>query len=74
VDLVALTSRQVVGQPLAEVYPKFVGTRFAALKFVESNTDAIRSSGAEFVFLALPHGVAAEYAKPLVERGCASST
>jgi N-acetyl-gamma-glutamyl-phosphate reductase len=69
VDLVALTSRQVVGQPLADVYPKFVGTRFAALKFVESSTDAIRSSGAGFVFLALPHGVAAEYAKPLVEAG-----
>ena len=68
-DLVALTSRQAAGQPLATVYPKFVGTRFADLKFVDSTTDAIRSSGAEFVFLALPHGVAAEFARPLVADG-----
>jgi N-acetyl-gamma-glutamyl-phosphate reductase len=69
VDLVALTSRQAAGQPLAAVYPKFSGTRFADLKFVDSSSDAIRSSGAEFVFLALPHGVAAEFAKPLVAAG-----
>ncbi|MEQ1858595.1 MAG: N-acetyl-gamma-glutamyl-phosphate reductase [Chthoniobacteraceae bacterium] len=69
VELVALTSRQVAGQPLAKVYPRFAGTRYAALKFVESTVDAIQASGARFVFLALPHGVATEYAKPLVAAG-----
>jgi N-acetyl-gamma-glutamyl-phosphate reductase len=69
VELVALTSRQSAGQPLAAVYPKFSGTRFAELRFIESSTDAVRSSGAGFVFLALPHGVAAEFAKPLVAAG-----
>lgn len=69
VDLVALTSRQVAGQPLSSVYPKFAGTRYADLKFVESTTDAIAASGARFVFLALPHGVATEFAKPLVAAG-----
>jgi N-acetyl-gamma-glutamyl-phosphate reductase len=69
VELVALTSRQLVGQPLAGVYPKTLGTRYADLKFIESTTEAIVASGATFVFLALPHGVATEYAKPLVEAG-----
>ncbi len=68
-ELVALTSRQAAGQTLETVYPKFSGTRFAGLKFIDSSTEAIRGSGAEFVFLALPHGVAAEFAKPLVEAG-----
>jgi N-acetyl-gamma-glutamyl-phosphate reductase len=31
--------------------------------------EAIRGSGARFVFLALPHGVATEFARPLVEAG-----
>jgi len=69
VDLVALTSRQVAGQPLSSVYPKFAGTRYADLKFVESTIDSISASGARFVFLALPHGVATEFAKPLVAAG-----
>jgi N-acetyl-gamma-glutamyl-phosphate reductase len=68
-ELVALTSRQVAGQAIEAVYPKFTGTRFAGLKFIDSSTEAITASGAQFVFLALPHGVAAEYAKPLVEAG-----
>ncbi len=69
VDLVALTSRQVAGQPLSAVYPKFAGTRYADLKFVESTVEAIAASGARTVFLALPHGVATEFARPLVAGG-----
>lgn len=69
VELVALTSRQLAGQPLSAVYPRFVGTRYAGLKFIESTVEAIIGTGAKVVFLALPHGVAAEFATPLVKAG-----
>ena len=68
-ELVALTSRQLAGQTLASVYPRFAATRYASLKFIDSTTDAILATGARIVFLALPHGVAAEYAAPLVKAG-----
>jgi N-acetyl-gamma-glutamyl-phosphate reductase len=69
VDLVALTSRQVAGKRLDEVFPRFAKHRFAELRFIESTVEAILGSGARIVFLALPHGVAAEFAKPLVAAG-----
>jgi N-acetyl-gamma-glutamyl-phosphate reductase len=69
VDLVALTSRQQAGQRLDAVYPRFRGQRYADLLFVESSIEAIVGSGATVVFLALPHGVATEFAKPLVAAG-----
>ncbi|MGV3533337.1 MAG: N-acetyl-gamma-glutamyl-phosphate reductase, partial [Chthoniobacteraceae bacterium] len=68
-ELVALTSRQAAGQPLQSVYPRFAGTRYASLPFIESDVDAIVRSKAEFVFLALPHGVAADFAGPLLSSG-----
>lgn len=68
-EIAALTSRQLAGQTLAAVYPRFAGTRYADLKFIESTTEAILATGAKIVFLALPHGVAAEYAAPLVAAG-----
>jgi N-acetyl-gamma-glutamyl-phosphate reductase len=69
VDVVALTSRQVAGQTVQTVFPKFMGLRYAQLPFIESNVDKIVATGARYIFLALPHGVAAEFAKPLVEAG-----
>ena len=68
-EMVALTSRQLAGQMLASVYPRFAATRYAGLKFIGSTTEAILATGARIVFLALPHGVAAEYAAPLVKAG-----
>lgn len=68
-EIAALTSRQLAGQSLASVYPRFAGTRYADLKFIESTTEAILATGARIVFLALPHGVAAEYAAPLIKAG-----
>src|SRR5688500_20394882 len=68
-ELVAVTSRQAAGQTLATVYPRFQGTRYAELKFIDSSVDAIMATGARIVFLALPHGVAAEFAAPLVAAG-----
>lgn len=69
VEVAAVTSRQLAGQTLAGVYPRFAGTRYADLKFIGSSTDAILAAGARIVFLALPHGVATEYAAPLIKAG-----
>ena len=69
VDLVAATSRQLAGKTLAEVFPRFAHHKTAAaLKF--SNSDAKQiARDASLVFLALPHGLAAEFAKPLLAAG-----
>ena len=68
-ELVALTSRQVAGQRMGGVFPRFEGLRYADLKFVGSEVSEIVASGAKFAFLALPHGVAHEFAGPLLEAG-----
>jgi N-acetyl-gamma-glutamyl-phosphate reductase len=69
VDLVAATSRQLAGKTLAEVFPRFAHHKTAnALKFSDSDAKQIaREAG--LVFLALPHGLAAEFAKPLLSAG-----
>src|SRR5882757_5672744 len=69
VDLVALTSRQLAGQTVETVFPRFAGLRYSHLAFIESDVEKIIATGARYVFLALPHGVAAEYAKPFVAKG-----
>lgn len=69
VELVALTSRQLAGQTVEQVFPRFAGTRYARLAFIESEIARIVETGARFVFLAVPHGVAAEYAGPLLAAG-----
>jgi N-acetyl-gamma-glutamyl-phosphate reductase len=70
VDLVAVTSRQNAGQTVAQVFPKFAShPRSRTLHFTEPNA-ALLAKQADVVFLALPHGVAGEYAVPLLEAGC----
>ena len=69
VELVAVTSRQEAGKPLAAVFPRFRGAAGAELAFIEPDPDGIAATGAEAAFLALPHGVAAEIARALLERG-----
>jgi N-acetyl-gamma-glutamyl-phosphate reductase len=70
VELAAVTSRQYAGQALDQVFPKFSNNPKAKpLCFSEPNPEAL-AAGAELVFLALPHGVAAEFAGPLLRRGC----
>ena len=69
-ELVAVTSREQAGKTLAEVFPRFrhaVGAD--ELLFIEPDVGAVAASGAEIVFLALPHGVAADYAAGLLEKG-----
>lgn len=72
--IACVTSRQYAGQSLAQVFPRFAGhPTLRALKFSEPNVDAMCSMlgnlASAVVFLALPHGVAAEFAKPLLDRG-----
>jgi N-acetyl-gamma-glutamyl-phosphate reductase len=69
-ELVAVTSRQSAGQTVAQVFPRFASHPQAKdLRFSEPNVGLLASQ-AEVVFLALPHGVAAEFAIPLLEAGC----
>lgn len=68
-ELVAVTSRQNAGQSLASVFPKFASHPTSkSLRFVEPNAEVLAKQ-ADVVFLALPHGVAAEYAVPLMNAG-----
>ncbi len=69
VELVAATSRQEAGKLLGSVFPRFRKAPGAELAFIEPDPDAIAATGAEVAFLALPHGVAAEIARALLERG-----
>src|SRR5947199_2838254 len=69
VELAAVTSRQYAGQTVAQIFPKFGHLPAAKnLKFTEPDAKALAQ--AEIVFLALPHGVAAEFAVPLLKLGC----
>ncbi len=69
VELVAATSRQEAGKSLASVFPRFRKAPGSDLTFIEPDPDAIATTGAQVAFLALPHGVAAEIARALLDRG-----
>src|SRR5688572_28180271 len=67
-ELAAVTSRQYAGQPLAQIFPKFAShPKSKTLRFIEPNADVLAQL-ADVVFLALPHGLAAEYAVPLMQK------
>lgn len=69
VDLTAVTSRPNAGQPLASVFPRFAShPKSRTLRFSEPNA-AVLATQADIIFLALPHGVAAEFAVPLLQAG-----
>jgi N-acetyl-gamma-glutamyl-phosphate reductase len=69
-ELTAVTSRQFAGQSVAQVFPKFANhPRAKELRFSEPNAKSLATQ-AQIVFLALPHGVAAEFAVPLLKLGC----
>ena len=69
VDLVAVTSRQFVGRRLAQIFPRFAHNEKAnTLKFSDADPTQL-ARDAEIMFLALPHGLAAEFAKPLLSAG-----
>lgn len=68
-NLVAVTSRQHAGKPLESIIPALRGlTR--GLVFTASDAEALSArTDVDLFFLALPHGAAATYARPLVEAG-----
>jgi N-acetyl-gamma-glutamyl-phosphate reductase len=69
-ELTQVTSRQYAGRTLGEVFPKFANhPRAKSLRFTEPNVQGL-GRNAQIVFLALPHGVAAEFAQPLLRCGC----
>jgi N-acetyl-gamma-glutamyl-phosphate reductase len=69
VDLVAATSRQFAGKTLAEIFPRFTHDEKAnALRFSDADPKQL-ARDAEIILLALPHGLAAEFAKPLLSAG-----
>lgn len=68
-ELAAVTSRQFAGRTLAEVFPRSaVHAAAKALRFTEPSPEKI-AADAEVVFLALPHGIAVEFAAPLLKAG-----
>jgi len=69
-ELTAVTSRQYAGQNVAQVFPRFGHyPRAKALRFSEPRAELLAKE-AQIIFLALPHGVAAEFARPLLQQGC----
>ena len=57
-------------RPCSEVFPRFATIGNAdTLTFIDPQISNIVDSGAEIAFLALPHGVASEFAIPLLEAG-----
>jgi N-acetyl-gamma-glutamyl-phosphate reductase len=68
-DLVAVTSRQYAGQTVARIFPRFAShPKSRALRFTAPDP-ALLAKEAEIIFLALPHGVAAEFAVPCLKSG-----
>ena len=65
VDITCITSRQYAGQPVGTVFPRFFEQD---LCFSAPDVDAIGRE-ADVAFLALPHGLAAEFAAPLAAAG-----
>lgn len=68
VRLSVVTSRSLQGKPLAGVFPR-IAHRLQGLSFEASDPAAVAASSAGLFFLALPHGVAAEFAVPLRQAG-----
>jgi N-acetyl-gamma-glutamyl-phosphate reductase len=68
-EIVVATSRQFAGKTLAETFPRLAHHATArTLRFTDVQPRQM-SELAEVVFLALPHGVAVDFAGPLLDAG-----
>jgi len=68
--LVSVTSRTLAGTPVAKALPRLRGAVAPDLAFTPSEPAALAADPqVETWFLALPHGVAADYARPLLAAG-----
>ncbi len=65
VDVAVITSRKYAGELVSKIFPRFTGSK---LKFSAPDVDQIAKT-CDIVFLALPHGLATEYAVPLLDAG-----
>ncbi|MCX7869547.1 MAG: hypothetical protein N2322_06300 [Terrimicrobiaceae bacterium] len=69
-SIVAVTSRQHAGRSVADALPRLRGhASVEGLVFRDLDAPALLETGAEIFFLALPHGLAAEFAQPLLKVG-----
>ena len=68
-ELTAVTSRQNLGKKLSQVFPRFARVATADTISFSDLDSANIARHTDIVFLALPHGVSAEFAKPLLDRG-----
>jgi len=70
VELNCLTSRQFAGKKASEIFG-WIGRHspLAMLSFIEPDPQSLAPLGIEFAFLALPHGVASEFAGALLDLG-----
>ena len=64
-EIAAVTSRKNAGEPVSTVFPRFTGL---PLKFIAPD-DAMKNCDFDAAILALPHGLATEFAVPLLEKG-----
>ena len=69
VQLAAVSSRTLAGKAVADEIPRLRGIVDAGLLFSASSPAECAASDVAVWFLALPHGVAAEYAQPLIAAG-----
>lgn len=70
VRVAAVSSRQWAGKPLVEALPRLAGRGFGdQMLFVPPEANRLIEVDADYYFLALPHGLASEFAVPLMEAG-----
>ncbi|MEW6080091.1 MAG: N-acetyl-gamma-glutamyl-phosphate reductase [Thermodesulfobacteriota bacterium] len=67
VEVTMVTSRQYIGQPVADIYPSFAGDVDAVCR--EFSADEV-AENADVVFTALPHELPMTIAPGLLDRGC----
>jgi N-acetyl-gamma-glutamyl-phosphate reductase len=68
-ELTAVTSRQFAGKSIAEIFPRTsLHPASRTVRFSEPSAGMLAGE-ADVIFLALPHGVAVEFAAPLLRLG-----
>jgi N-acetyl-gamma-glutamyl-phosphate reductase len=68
-EVAAVFSRQHEGKKVGDVMPRFSGLNIAEIVFTEAASATVAACDAGVVFLALPHGVAAEFATAALKAG-----
>lgn len=68
-EVTAVFSKQYAGKSVGEVMPRFSGLKIADIVFTEADPSNVATCDAGVVLLALPHGVAAEYATAALKAG-----